>query len=286
MAHILVVEIEPLSAEQLCKSLSRAGHQVQAALAYEQAHQILAGSELDLVIAVERQGPGPVQQLLEATQRMPLAPAVIVLGERHYDYAVAAFRSGAADYLRMPCSPARLQTAVQTVLNRRSRATLSIQALHQIREQIAAIQAVLDRLETLEHGAVQERSASNGRSPAASPAASPLFLGPLTLGQSRKEVLLNGEPLALSPIEYRLLRCLAETPNEAVHFEQIVAQTHAYEVTKAEANGLLKSHLRNLRRKLPPGCLVTVRGVGLMLRISALAQPDLGPAALELEFGA
>src|SRR5687768_11367323 len=109
MAQILIIEVEPLSAGQLLASLSRAGHHVQCAATYELAHQLLATRELDLIVAVGRQGPGPVQQLLEATQRLSLPPAVIVLGERHYDHAVAAFRAGAADYLRMPCSPARLQ---------------------------------------------------------------------------------------------------------------------------------------------------------------------------------
>jgi DNA-binding response OmpR family regulator len=206
---------------------------------------------------------------------------VIVLGERHYEHAVAAFRAGAADYLRTPTAPGRLQATVQAVLDRRSRAEWPLQTLHRVREQLAAMQALLAGLEAPGHRVRQEHRADGAQQPAASQ----ITIGSLTLGAGRKQVLLNGEPLAVSPIEYRLLRCLAQTPNEAVRFEQIAAQTHAYEATKSEANTMLKSHVRNLRRKLPAGCLVTVRGVGLMLSVSSFMQPERGPAAIELEVG-
>ncbi|NJL35017.1 MAG: helix-turn-helix domain-containing protein, partial [Chloroflexaceae bacterium] len=59
-----------------------------------------------------------------------------------------------------------------------------------------------------------------------------------------------GQPLHLTPMEHALLRCLAEVPSNTLSYRELVHRMHGYEVINPEAQVLLKTHVRNVRRKI------------------------------------
>ncbi len=75
----------------------------------------------------------------------------------------------------------------------------------------------------------------------------------------------QGELIALTPIEYAILSVLAETPASVVTYGRLARQSHAANLSEREAYALLRTHVPNLRRKIAPGYLISVRGVGYML---------------------
>lgn len=93
-----------------------------------------------------------------------------------------------------------------------------------------------------------------------------LTVGPLTLDSDRHEARLDGEPLTLTPAEFRLLACLAASPGRVYTREQLVRQITGGEHYIVERN--IDVHVRALRKKLGEHAdlLVTVRGVGYKLQ--------------------
>jgi len=107
----------------------------------------------------------------------------------------------------------------------------------------------------------------------ASPAAEPLFrAGDLAVDLTRREVSLNGEPVALTPTEYDILRILVQNAGKVLTHQQLVRAIWGSE--KGDDPGeahLLRVNVSNLRRKLEtdptrPHHIVTEPGVGYRLR--------------------
>ena len=104
----------------------------------------------------------------------------------------------------------------------------------------------------------------------AQPAASaPLRYGPLELDPQRMVATLNGEPLELTPIEYRLLHHFLCNPEQPFTRSQLIEQVWGY-ASEVEAERTVDVHIRHLRQKIEadpgaPRWLVTVRGAGYKL---------------------
>jgi DNA-binding response OmpR family regulator len=92
-----------------------------------------------------------------------------------------------------------------------------------------------------------------------------LELGALVVDAARHEVLVDGDPVELTPREFTLLAHLAERPG--VVFERASLLTEAWGYVQAIDSRTVDSHVKTLRRKLgAAGQLVeTVRGVGYRL---------------------
>jgi two-component system alkaline phosphatase synthesis response regulator PhoP len=88
----------------------------------------------------------------------------------------------------------------------------------------------------------------------------------------------KGEPLDLTPTEFRVLCCLMETPDEVWSPKQLVQRARGYEADTQGARAIIRVHIRRLREKLEPDpsgptYVLNVRGVGYMFASSA---PDPG----------
>jgi DNA-binding response OmpR family regulator len=98
--------------------------------------------------------------------------------------------------------------------------------------------------------------------------ASPILaIGALAIDGNRMTASLDGVPLALSPLEYRLLAYLA------LHRERVVPPTelleHLYGDDDAREANALEALVTRLRRKLGPGVVGTRRGFGYFLEEGA-----------------
>jgi DNA-binding response OmpR family regulator len=102
-----------------------------------------------------------------------------------------------------------------------------------------------------------------------------LRVGPLAVDMLRVEATKDGRPIALTPIEFRLLRQLASQPGRVFSRDQLIEAVWGYS-SELGAERTVDVHVRHLRQKLEdepatPRLIETVRGVGYRLR----AEPDV-----------
>jgi DNA-binding response OmpR family regulator len=95
-----------------------------------------------------------------------------------------------------------------------------------------------------------------------------LQLAGLLIDLDRHEVLLDGQPVELTPTEFDLLRTLMDNPGYAFTRMELIEQGLGYEYEGLERT--LDSHIKNLRRKIEPDpkkptYIQTVYGVGYRL---------------------
>jgi two-component system alkaline phosphatase synthesis response regulator PhoP len=95
-----------------------------------------------------------------------------------------------------------------------------------------------------------------------------LQLASLLMDLDRHEVMLDGQPVELTPTEFDLLRTLMENPGYAFTRMELIEQGLGYEYEGLERT--LDSHVKNLRRKIEPDAkrpsyIQTVYGVGYRL---------------------
>jgi DNA-binding response OmpR family regulator len=94
--------------------------------------------------------------------------------------------------------------------------------------------------------------------------ASPLLrIGELEIDRDGMEVRVAGEPIALTPTEYRLLLELAENRGVVLSRERLLEDVWGY-VWSGDTR-LVDMHVRRLRAKIGPDAIETVRGAGYKL---------------------
>jgi two-component system, OmpR family, KDP operon response regulator KdpE len=96
-----------------------------------------------------------------------------------------------------------------------------------------------------------------------------LSFGPVTVDLARRLVTRLGEPLHLTPIEYRLLTQLASQPDRVVTHRQLLKAV--WGPGHAEDTHYVRVHMANLRKKVEddasmPRHLLTEAGIGYRFR--------------------
>jgi two-component system KDP operon response regulator KdpE len=104
----------------------------------------------------------------------------------------------------------------------------------------------------------------------AGPADAPLAAGPFAIDVERRQVTISGRDVRLTPIEYDLLRTLAEQPGRVFTHRMLLQRVWGPEY--AHEGHYLHVHVGNLRRKIEPDpraprYLLTEPGVGYRLRV-------------------
>ncbi len=92
-----------------------------------------------------------------------------------------------------------------------------------------------------------------------------LQFGDLVISLVRHEVLLAGQPVALTPTEFRLLETLAREPGRAFSRAELLDRVFGFDYVGVERT--IDVHIMNLRRKIEPAggrprYIGTVPGVG------------------------
>lgn len=102
-------------------------------------------------------------------------------------------------------------------------------------------------------------------------------VGDLVLDRRRLQVFFNGEPLGLTPTEFKLLQQLSSGPNRA--FSREILLSKVWDTSYLGDKRVVDTHIRNLRRKLiQSGSTVlihSVRGVGYRLASGTTATVPL-----------
>lgn len=90
-----------------------------------------------------------------------------------------------------------------------------------------------------------------------------LACGPLTLDTRSGRASVDGEPLALTAHELRLLSHLMHRPDTLVSRAELT--DHLYAQDRERDSNTIEVFIARLRKKLPPGLIETVRGMGYRL---------------------
>lgn len=151
---------------------------------------------------------------------------------------------------------------------------LVLSAVGDEREKVRALDAGADDYVTKPFGtdellarlrAVLRRSPDSGH-------AERIELGDLTVDLEDRKVLRDGEEVHLTPIEFDLLRVLAQHPGRLVTQRQLLQEVWGPQY--AEESHYLRVHIAHIRSKIErdpsrPRYLITEPGVGYRLRDSA-----------------
>jgi DNA-binding response OmpR family regulator len=92
-------------------------------------------------------------------------------------------------------------------------------------------------------------------------------MGELEINSWSRSVRLRGQPLGLTPTEYRLLEVLAKSPGRVFTREELLARAFGPDFDGMDRT--IDVHITNLRRKIEPDgenrYIITVHGVGYRL---------------------
>jgi len=105
-----------------------------------------------------------------------------------------------------------------------------------------------------------------------------LRVADLVISQAGHTVTRDGEPIALTPLEFDLLSCLARRPWQVFTREELLREVWGYQ--HAADTRLVNVHVQRLRAKVEqdpehPSVVLTVRGVGYK---AGTPQPEAQPS--------
>ncbi|HVW80668.1 MAG TPA: response regulator transcription factor [Mycobacteriales bacterium] len=225
-ARLLVVDDEPNIVELLSATLRFAGFEVVTASDGQQALDMIASYQPDLVVLdVMMPGIDGFEVVRRMSESGPRIPVLFLTAKDATEAKVTGLTLGADDYITKPFS---------------------------LEEAIARIRAVLRRAQ----GGAAARSTSV------------LRYGDIELDDTAHEVLKAGQPVMLSPTEYKLLRYFLQNPQRVLSKAQILDHVWHYDFD-GDAN-VVESYVSYLRRKVDttqPRLLHTIRSVGYVLRM-------------------
>lgn len=92
----------------------------------------------------------------------------------------------------------------------------------------------------------------------------------LSVNLASAEVRRGDQPVRLTPTEFRVLATLARSSGQIVAATEIMRAAQGYDLPQAEAQDIVKVHVRHLRQKIEPDpvhprYVLTVRSMGYML---------------------
>lgn len=266
---ILLVEDDVFALRMLSSVLEHAHYHVKSAISGAMALEFLANHVFDLVITDLQIGEVDGITVMHTAHRQDQPPAVIVLtGTATLETSITALRSGAYDYLIKPCAPGELLQRTSRAITQRNVKIHQDNAMRTLVQGINQLQNQMEPAHSPDQSAYPvstESGPDRAQLVASEVEQRYIRLGQLNIDSFRGSVSFGGQLLHLTPIEYAMLTCLSRSPGHVLSYREIVRHTHGYDTDDADAQVLLKAHVRNLRRKIAPDYLVNIRSTGYML---------------------
>lgn len=267
-AHLLLVDDDPAVRLLLSDELEGYGYRVTALSDGEQAMQWLNQHQADvLILDLQMQGLDGLQ-VMERLQQLGLPPAMIMLtAHSSLDTAVMAMRRGGCDFLSKPCHISDLLAAIERGLARRRRELERDRLLHLIEAAAHQLRLTPDQPAA---APLDPPGRAKPESPHPVAVASLWSVADLAIDLTHQTVTHRGKPVPLSPLEFRVLVCLAARPDEPLSFRELERQIHGLDEPDAVARDALRTTIWRLRKRLTfsdeeSSHIVNVRGKGYML---------------------
>ncbi len=225
---ILVVENDLQTARYICQCLLSEGFDTLSASSGEEALRQAEREECNLILLDLMMPRLNGFEVCERIRRFSAVPIIVLTALGGVEEKARAFDLGADDYLTKPFNPIEL---------------------------LARVRAVLRRSQMGKYGAGQMLNPT-------------LTVGHLTIDFARHEVTRAGRPVALTPIEYRLLGYLAQHVGRVCGHDLLL--THVWGEEYAGEGHLLSVNINRLRAKIEPdpahpSYLITKPGFGYLL---------------------
>jgi len=229
---ILVVDDEPQIVEVLEKYLTDEGFAVRSAFDGAQAVELQKSELPDLIVLDLKM---PVMHGFDAFREIRSrsdVPIIMLTSRGEEVDRVVGLELGADDYIAKPFSPREVVARVKTVLRRAGDAS------------------------------------SHARPAAPAAPQSPIKIGDLEIDSPEHEVRLHGQPVHLTPTEFKILEVLFTSPGRTFTRTQLLDQVKGDDLEIFDRT--LDRHIANLRHKIEedptkPHYVVTVFGVGYKL---------------------
>ncbi len=255
---ILVVDDEASLRFFLGEELTQEGYQVYTAANGREALTLLKQQPVDLAIIDLQMPQLNGLELMAAVETLADPPELIMLtAHASLQTSIEAMRLGSSDFLLKPYQMEELLHGVERAMQRRQR---------KLKQKLAA-QLLAESL-GLSAGPENKNEAEY---PAP---AQPVSAGPddgpkpgLALDMDAMTVTKNGQLLALTPTEFRLLVTMIKRPDHLYTFQELAEVIYSQHVEPIQARDLLKSQLGRLRQKLGQTAagvdyIANVRGLG------------------------
>jgi len=259
-AHILIVDDERALRRTLAIKFRHMGYQVIEAGSGREALEHIGRQNFDLVI-LDLKMPGMDGTEVLQTAR-PLAPDTVFIILTAYgtlDSAIAGIRHGAFDYLLKPSPIEDIVCVVEDGLVERQRRQQS-----------------QDPVTLLERALVSLKTAPQSPEAPTQDGSTKRFLQApgITVDTLKQLVVVQGQPVDLTPTEFEILTYLLRHQDRVVSCRELVAHARGYDLDERDARTLLHSHAHRLRHKLErdpaqPRLICTVRGSGYTISTKA-----------------
>jgi len=274
-AHVLVVDDEGAIRYSVSKTLQRIGYQVDEAASGEEALDMIARHEYEVILTdIRMPGLSGVDLLKRIKDISPDAIVILMTGYASLGTAVESLRLGAHDYLIKPSSSQDIRQSVARGVERARNLKRRRALLDAIRSNVfeltrADVEAIAAVYEDDDTPAIAPEARYENTAPV-EPMNANMTLGPLTIYPGRYQISVGDQPIDLTPTEFDLLLYLAAHRGRVVSCHELVREVRGYAVDEAEAREVIRPHVSNLRRKLKQtgkdaDLIVNVRGIGYRL---------------------
>jgi len=257
-AKILIVDDEAAERITLGEALRLEGFTVTLAASGEEAVTLFTSDRSfdALILDLRLPGMDGIAVLDRARQQLPDAVVILLTGYGTLESAIQALRRGSYDYLLKPARPDEIIATLRRGLEEQK----------QEKQRRALVGQLQNTLQAL--------IAMDGAAPAPQPEAQVdqdrfRRIGDILMDRARHLVTCKGQPVDLTPTEFRLLECLMNRVDQVCTPQDLVACAQGYDSDPWGARSIVRVHVRRLRRKLEPDpenprYIVNVRGVGYM----------------------
>jgi two-component system, OmpR family, response regulator MtrA len=228
---IMLVEDDHAVAQTLTDALESSGYRIWLAETGADARTLLDQTRPDLVILDLMLPDVDGLVLCSGLKAVADIPIIICSATPQRRDAILGLKLGADDFIAKPFDINELEARVEAVLRRTTQT----------------------------------------RAPEASPSPPDhIRVGELIIDRSRRRVTLGGEPIQLTPTEYRLVSALASRPDEILSRDDLATLVWGYQ--DASSGRTIDVHIRRLRVKLgqgpvPAPAIVAVRGFGYKMAV-------------------